>query len=274
MSHDLAARALDLAKRIDELTPETVEKPTLVYFDIIGICWPIRCLLHVADVDYDLISVPMELWFQENEKGERLIAQHLRNNHIPYYVDPEVAISQSTVLMHYLAEQHDMLGDNKKEKLAISDVIAHSYDALFHWNGMLPVNVAIGIDPDTVEKRLKSFMGDGVWGIATNGYHNHLKGYERYLDANPAGDTGFIVGSRLSIADLHAYTVLYNWYKAFDRETFSKTYPRLDDYARRIGNLPKVADYIDTLQEKTTWLPLPGIGLRLTTPEELTGLRD
>ena len=39
-----------------------------------------------------------------------------------------------------------------------------------------------------------------------------LRGLESYLGLNATG-SGFIVGARLSVADLHAFNILANWYK-------------------------------------------------------------
>jgi glutathione S-transferase len=115
-------------------------------------------------------------------------------------------------------------------------------------------------------------MGDGSWGLLSDGYRRNLRGFERYLAANPHGDSGFMVGSRLSIADLHAFNVLCNWYKAFDPERFVGDHPLLDAYLHRIAAVPGVTDYMRTRQEPTTWLPIPPLGVRLTTPADLDGL--
>jgi glutathione S-transferase len=81
-----------------------------------------------------------------------------------------------------------------------------------------------------------------------------------------------MVGSRLSVADLYAFNILCIWYKAFDREMFVEQYPRLDEYIIRIAASPGIRDYIDRIQEPTTWFELPEIALKLTTADELKGL--
>jgi glutathione S-transferase len=267
-----ADRALELADRIGRLSCATVDKPVLVYFDIIGICWPIRCLLHLKGVDYELIKVPfLDAWLYATPEGKRPVADQFRNGHLPLYIDSEVYLTQSTVILTYLGEKYDLVGDSVAEKLAAMDVIAHAYDALFHWAGMLQVNLKINTPDDVAESRLQAFLGNGAWGIVTDGYRRHLDGFERYLDANPAS-SGYMVGSRLSVADLHAFSVLCNWYKAFDRDRFVAEYPRLDEYIHRIAAIPLVDDYRRNHQERTTWFPLPQLALRLTTAEELEGL--
>jgi|GEM_PF-1549627 len=272
MTADTAARAEALAARIAGLAPSGIKSPTLVYFDIIGICWPIRCLLHLKSVEYELIKVPIDLWIYRQPDGSQPLVSSFPNGHMPLYVDADVALSQSNVIMAYLAEQHDLFGGSSSERLRIMEVMAHAYDALFHWSGLLQIIAKMNLPDDLVESRLQAFLGNGNWGLVNDGYRRNLDPFERYMAANSDADHGFIVGSRLSIADLHAFNVLCNWYKAFDQSLFVEKYPRLEAYVQRIAAIPQVADYISRLQEPTTWLPLPPLGIRLTTPEELSGL--
>ncbi|MCB1694267.1 MAG: glutathione S-transferase family protein [Pseudomonadales bacterium] len=260
-----------LCRTISGLNEQSVSKPTLVYFDIIGIAWPIRCALHLAGVDHDLIQISIGEWSQRDSSGAQVVKRCFRNGHVPLYVDQDVYLNQSTVIMDYLATKHDLAGDHEKERRAIAEVCAHAYDALFHWSGLLQIIIKRGIPDDVVEARKEAYMGRGVWGVATGGFAGHLDGFVRYLEANPSR-SGYFVGNRLSMADLHAFNVLCNWYKAFAPETFSGSYPQLDAFIHRIAATPRVKDYIDNLQEPTTWFNLPQIAIRLTSPEELQGL--
>jgi glutathione S-transferase len=271
MATELEERVSTLAQRINELSTAPADKPTLVYLDIIGICWPIRCLLHLAEVDYELVQITIQEWLHHTPDGTQLLKSRMRNGHVPLYVDADVRLNQSNVILTYLGEKHDLIGDDSQEKLAAMEVMAHAYDALFHWSGLFQVNTRVNTPDDVVAARLNAFFGNGWWGVLSNGYHENLDAFERYLDANSqSGD--FIVGSRLSVADLHTFNVLCNWYKAFDRERFAAEYPRLDAYVGRIASIPRVADYIRVHQEPTTWLPVPQLGLKLTTPEDSLGL--
>lgn len=271
MSETIPQRLRDLADRIDHLMAAPSGKPVLVYLDVIGLGWPIHCLLHVAGVDYDFVRVSLLEWIAETPDGDPILKSRVHNGHLPLFVDGELRLNQSNVILAYLAERHDLFGDGPAERLAAMEVMAHAYDSLFHWNGMLPVNATINVPEDVVKDRLAAFLGDGTWGLSNNGFRNHLDGFVRYLQANPA-ESGFMVGERLSVADLHAFNVLANWYKSFEREIFSTEYPALDDYIERIATVPAVSDYIRNHQEPTTWLPYPNVGVALTTPEETLGL--
>lgn len=259
-----------LVDRIGSLSSATVSKPTLVYFDIIGIAWPIRCLLHLKEVDYELIQISIRQWAYRDEAGKQPVKEAFVNGHVPLYLDPDVRISQSLPLLQYLAEKHGMMGHSVQEKFRVLEIMNHAYDALFHFNGLLPVNITIGIDEENAGRRLESFMGRGQYGLATNGYDAHLKGFSGYLADNASG-SGYFVGDDLTIADLHAFNLLCNWYKAFDRERFA-AYPELDAFIQRIAQISGVADYIENKQEPTSWFRLPQVAMRLTSEEELQGL--
>ncbi len=54
LSESLVQSTQALFEKVSQLETGKPDKPTLVYFDIIGIAQPIRCLLHLKDVDHNL----------------------------------------------------------------------------------------------------------------------------------------------------------------------------------------------------------------------------
>lgn len=273
MSESLEQQVRTLIDRVRHLTPARIDRPALVYFDIIGIAWPIRCTLHLQQIAHDYVPVTIREWMYRDVAGQQVLKTAFTNGHIPLYVDPERTLNQSNRILLALGQQAGLVGDGPRELEAIESVLDQCYDALFHWNGIFPVNARMGIPDDATQARLDAFMGRGSWGLVSDGFHNNLRAFERYLAANPAA-SDFIVGDRLSVADLAAFNVLTNWYKAFDREAFTAAAPALDHYIQHIAEQPGIATYIRTIQEPTTWfrgMPTQ-VALRLTTPEELEGL--
>jgi glutathione S-transferase len=268
---DTQAQAEALCRRIAGIGCDTVRKPTLLYFDVIGIAWPIRCMLHLGGIDYDLIQMSIVEWGYRDDAGRPIVKRSFRNGHVPRYVDRDVDLNDSRLIMNYLAERTGMMPEAPEQQIAVGELIGHGYDALFGFRGILPVNVKLAIPDDVVRARLEAFMGAGQWGILSGGYHGNLQTYSDYLAANDS-QSGFLVGDRLSLADLHAFNVLGNWYKAFDREAFTNGFPDLDAYIRRVAAIPGVREYIDHHQEATTWFSWPDAAIRLTSPEELRGL--
>ena len=156
MQNELADRVTRLQSRIRQLHDNPPEMPTLVYFDIIGIGWPIRCLLNLQKVEYELIQISIQQWAYRDSKGDQPLKSAFRNGHVPLYVDQDVNLNQSNIILMHLAEQHGLLGDSYTEKLAILEVNAHAYDALFHFSGMLQINIKMGISDDVADARLKA----------------------------------------------------------------------------------------------------------------------
>jgi glutathione S-transferase len=271
MEESIQTKVEKLVTFVQSLSIEAAKRPTLVYFDVIGIAWPIRCLLHLNNIDYEYVPISIQEWMFRSADGDQPLKNAFGNGHVPLYVDKEVCLNQSNLILSTLAHRTRMMGDSDKEALEIEAILAHCYDALFHWSGMLTVNIRLNIKDDIAQARLNAFMGNGAWGVVTNGYRNHLQAFVKYLEANPAR-SGFLVGNRLSAADLSAFNVLCNWYKAFDRQVFSEEFPSLDQYIQRIALMPGIPDYIRTVQEPTLWFELPTVALRLTSPQELEGL--
>lgn len=268
---DFNTEARALRERIVNLSPATVSQPTLVYFDIVGIGWPIRAMLHLADVDYELIQISVAHWGQQDEQGARLLKPAFTNGHVPLYVDSHVSLNLSSLILEYLAERNGLIAGSGNGRIAAQEVMGHAYDALFSWSGMLGVTVRRGLTDDEAERRLNAFMGDGVFGLGSNGYRTNLDAFVRFLEKNDS-DSGFFVGDTLTVADLHAYNVLNNWYKAFAPEVFAAEYPQLDAFVGRMQSVPKIRDYIDHRQEKTVWFNLPDVAMRLTSEAELSAV--
>ena len=118
----LENRSETLTARVRSLSSDIADRPALVYFDVIGICWPIRCLLHIKNVDYELIEIPLEAWGQTTPDGQRPLKACFRNGHLPLYVDRDVYLGQSTVILGYLGEKHGLIGDTKGKRLAAMEV--------------------------------------------------------------------------------------------------------------------------------------------------------
>lgn len=264
-------RIAQLVSRVQALTRGEVAGPTLIYFDVVGIAWPIRCLLHVHKIDYDYVPVTIMDWMFRASDGTRVLKNAFRNHHLPLYVDSEVYLDQSMQIIATLADRVGMMGETATDRASVQAILAHCYDALFHPDGLLTVNVRLNIPDEVAQARLDSFMGGKPWGLVSNGYRNQLSPFVNYLETNRSG-SGFMVGECMTAADLSAFNVLCNWFKAFDRELFSTEFPQLDAYIQHIAQQPGIADYIRTVQEATLWFPLPDVAMRLTSPEDLQGL--
>lgn len=154
--------AKELMARIQELLEQAPTKPTLVYFDIIGFCWPIPCLLHMKNVDYELIQIPIFQWAYCDEHVKQALKACFRNGHVQLYVDSEVKLNQSNLIIAYLGENYDLIGGNTKKKYDVMDALVHAYDAPFHFSGLFQANFKMGVSCEVVTARLEAFLGNSV----------------------------------------------------------------------------------------------------------------
>ena len=227
-------------------------------------------MLHLGSVDYELIPISIYEWGQQDANGKSLLKSSFTNGHLPCYLDSEVELNQSALIIEYLADKYGFLASEGVERTSALEVMGHAYDALFHWNGILPVNIRLGMSDDEANRRLDAFMGEGVYGLSTDGYRLNLDAFERYL-AKSGGE--YFVGGSLTIADLQSFNVLRNWYKAFAPDVFRAEYPRLDEFVIHLESIPIIQDYIENHQEPTTWFNLPDAALKLTSQAELEAIK-
>jgi len=288
----LGADVMRLVEDVKTTTSQPGMTPTLFYFDIIGILWPVRCLLHMKGVEHRLVSFGMEEWVGQGmglkyEPGVTpqdptlpfaALKWAFNGGTVPRYVDEHVDLNDSIAIQLYLARKHGMVGDGSmQDELRVLEAMNYAYNSLFHWSGLFTADwKPLHQDEHSWDASAESFTQQQGFG-----YQGKLLGFRRLLEQNNKGlpkgkDSGFLAGKELTMADLHAYNVLANWFKPYDRDQFVSEFPDLDRYLRRVAAAHEgIADYVRTQQEPTTWFPAP-IGPRfkhrLITPEELEGI--
>lgn len=271
----IAARVEVLKERLNALSPSKIEMPTFVYLDIGGIGWPIRVIFAVAGQKFDDIRIPFEDWMgagTPNVFKEKTLVQHFPNGHVPLYVDKDVELQESLVIMEYLGKKFGLMGQGMQEELMVKQVLIQAYDAIFHYDGIFTVNFGKNQKPPDYAKKQQSDFAYF--------FNGKMMVFSGILARNPA-NSGFMVGKKLTVADLFCFHVICNWYKCYLEEyfpgDFAQKYPELELYIQRISGIPEIGDYISTKQSPTTWLPnvwgeCMGMSRHLSTPTGLVGL--
>ena len=93
-------------------------KPTLVYWDIVGIAHPLRMALALADIEWcDVRIVCGQSSDSKSNKTEWFAAKSslqkegiLDFPNLPFYLDETVALVQSDAILRYLGEKHNLMG--------------------------------------------------------------------------------------------------------------------------------------------------------------------
>lgn len=195
----------------------------LGYFGLRGLANPLRLALEVAGVDYtDRRFRSMEEWHAYRDSTLAATGV-LAFPSVPYLlVDDTTAVSQSRVILRFLAERHGFGGDGEAERTAAAMVHAEAGDLK---TAYMKVSHA-----EDVEAARKEQVAGPV--------RTHLGRLEAFL-----GDKEWIAGGdAFTYADLVMYDTLeWMWHLDADLEA---AYPQLRALHERVGAIPAVAAYV------------------------------
>jgi glutathione S-transferase len=167
----------------------SVTKPTLTYFGLLGRAELPRVLLEDAGADYDFVTV--ENWGEL--KGKLTAEGKLAFGQVPLYEEPGLTLVQSSAIARHLARKHGYNGTNAHEEALIDQANEGVGDVL---NGLVKVIFATPAEQqaEAKEKLVKETLP------------GQLTSFEKLLEKN--GNNGFLVGSKLSYADLSLWVSL------------------------------------------------------------------
>ncbi|ELR16918.1 glutathione stransferase [Acanthamoeba castellanii str. Neff] len=171
------------------MSTSTVTKPTLTYFHLLGRAELPRALLEDAGVDYDFVAVTN--W---PESKAQLIAEgKLAFGQLPLYEEPGLTLVQTTAIARYLARKHGYNGTNAHEEALIDQASEGVGDVLTSLVKTLFFTPAEQL-AEAKEKLVKETLP------------GQLANFEKLLEKN--GNSGYLVGSKLSYADLSLWAVV------------------------------------------------------------------
>lgn len=206
-------------------------KPLLVYWDIRALAEPIRLLLHFARVDFEDRRIPfgemgpslLEPWMSQK------YSQGLDFPNLPYYVEGNLKISQSSAILQHLARKHNLYGDNLEEQAKI-DMVAGTVNDL-RWSAWVTYNDG---DFHQIKEDWKRTLPGRLGELST-----FLEGKE------------FVLGKKISYVDFLLYESM-EWYRKFAPEVFAeaKELVNLEQFQKRIEALPQIKAYMESDQFK------------------------
>jgi glutathione S-transferase len=186
-------------------------KPSLTYFDGRGLGEVPRLLLAEAGVQYDDIR----------KKDIADLKAHLPFGQVPLYKEGDFELVQSGAIARYIARTHNLYGDDAKAAAHIDMIL----DGL----GDLRTKHRAAEAGDDAAKK--------TFGTET------LPQWLGYFEALAAkGHNGFLVGGKLSLADVSAYYSLDNVVSKFPGAL--DKFPKLKAHHAAIAARPKIAAWI------------------------------
>jgi glutathione S-transferase len=185
-------------------------KPTLVYWDIVGIVHPLRMALASG------LGTSNEEWYDVrakcgtssdstlNKKEWWDAKASLRNEYVldfpnlPYYMDSDVTLVQSDAILRYLGNKYNLMGGGSESALQ-----PHIIDMLLEQ----------ARDLDTTLVRLSYEEGSAAvakW-LGSSQLRDELDIWNKYIQRNGGK---FVTGSKLNVVDLKLYSFLFKFQSA------------------------------------------------------------
>ncbi|KAI1289721.1 Glutathione S-transferase Mu 1 [Halotydeus destructor] len=193
-------------------------RPLLGYWDIRGLCEPIRLVLHQAGVDFEdrrYAFAAKNVWYEQDMPTLGLDFPNL-----PYYVDGEVKLTQSVAVLRHVARKHGLAGkpqDLGRIEMAEQQAID------------LRTSLATVVHNHEKFDELKVTLLEGL--------PAQLDKFTKFL-----GGGHFVAGDYVTYAD-------FLWYESLD--FYAMLYPGVFDkndvissYLKRIKELPNIAKYM------------------------------
>lgn len=195
--------------------------PVLGYWNVRGLGTPIRLLLEYAGVEHEekLYKCGPPPDFERAEWLNEKFNLGLDFPNLPYYIDGDVKITQSRVILRYLGKKCGLMGKNDAEQLRVDllDTQLADYQAEF---------VKLVYNPSFLELK-----------------ENYIKGLADKLKAlaDFLGDRKFAAGDYVTYADF----VLFEYLDVQSSlvNGLLKDYPALDQFHKRILALEAIDKY-------------------------------
>lgn len=217
----------------------TVEEMKLFYFKLRGRGEPIRLALEALGVEYADTALTDGLDFGAMKAAAGTPAWPF--GQAPVFQDGDAIIAQSDAILRHIGRKYDLYGSGLTEQafvdmvlLAVEDV-RKAYIALIYQSQLAEDAKAayykLHIDPNTIHDR--------------NG-GAHFKFLENLLERNNGGK-GFVVGNKLSIADIQLFDLVDLHLRAALYPTdMQRHYPLLVAHHQRIAAIPNIAKYLSS----------------------------
>uniref|UniRef100_A0A6G1SAQ7 glutathione transferase n=1 Tax=Aceria tosichella TaxID=561515 RepID=A0A6G1SAQ7_9ACAR len=199
--------------------------PVLGYWKIRGLATPIRLLLEQAGADYEekLYECGPPPDFDRSSWLNEKFTLGLDFPNLPYYMDDDVKLSQSHVILRYLARKHKLNGHNEQESVRTDLVATQALEYHIDYARTMAYNPEHEKNKETYEKNLA----------------DRLKALAEFL-----GDRQFVAGDHVTYGDFVLYEYLegQNFYKP----GVLKDYPVLEKFVGRINELESVKRYFSS----------------------------
>lgn len=198
--------------------------PVLGYWDIRGLATPIRLLLEQAGVQYEeeLYKCGPPPDFNRSEWMNKKFTMGMDFPNLPYYIDGDVKLSQSHVILRHLARKHNLAGNTEAEKCRVDLAATQAYDYHIEY-------ARIVYNPD-----FNNLKVDYMKTVP-----DKMKAFSDFLGKNQ-----FIAGDHVTYADFVLFEFLEG--QLYLSPSVLKDFPVLEKYHYNITKLEAVERYFNS----------------------------
>ena len=201
------------------------QKPKLGYWRLRGLAQPIRMLLHYTNTPFeDVLYVQGDgPEFSRKEWLDVKFDLGLDFPNLPYYIEGDLKLTESSAIIRYIAEKNNLLGKDPETRARVTML----EDIIVVWRGQNATSVYSASFEELRAQLLKD--------VETKYIQKFLSILEKRQ---------FLAGDGITYVDfmLYEYSVL-----AFAMEpSLKEKYPKLVEYTKRIEALPAIKSYMES----------------------------
>lgn len=201
----------------------------LYYWPLQGRGEQVRLLLHELGEDFEDIHIKPDGEFQTLKKEG---ASTLYFKAVPMLQDGDFKLVQGPVIMNYLGRKHGLMSDDLQVAARTEAIVLGAEDMRMAYFR------SFGTSDEATEKQ-------AVF-IAEQWQPRWLPSWDELLELN--GDNGFLVGAKLTQADIAVWDALDAVTHGIKGANF-EDYPRLEKFQQAISQRPGIDSYLS--QRKT-----------------------
>ncbi|XP_048583218.1 glutathione S-transferase Mu 2 [Nematostella vectensis] len=197
--------------------------PIFGYWKLRGLAEGVRYLLAYTNTEYerkdyvtgDAPDFNKDGWLSEKENIGLLLPN------LPYYIDGDIRLTQTSAIMRHIARQHDLCGKTEEEK-CLCDMIDYEIKDFF------PGFFKATYFTNNFEEDIKVYL---------KGIRTLVKRFANFLGTNP-----YFAGQNLTFADFNVWEAL-DQLRTLD-PTILDGHDNLKGFMKRIQELPGVREYM------------------------------